>query len=64
MPLGRPFVGTGLSEVAFDVTVLALLVPAWYCIGRLAQKVRLPQITGFVIGGVLCGYSGAHLLAI
>ena len=44
-----------LAEAAHHLTVLGLLVPAWYCIGKLAQKAKLPQISGYVFGGIICG---------
>lgn len=58
MPYASQLGGQGVAETGFHVFVLGLLVPAWFCFGKLAQKAGLPQITGYVIGGVLCGYSG------
>ena len=37
--------------------VLVIVGPAWMGAGRLAQRLKLPQITGYVLGGLLCGPS-------
>ncbi len=50
-----------LAGTVFYYAVLSLLGPAWYCCGQLAQKAKLPQITGYVIGGIICGPSGTDL---
>lgn len=47
-------IGEGLAHYA----ILSLLGPAWFCCGKLAQRAKLPQITGYVIGGIICGPSG------
>ncbi|KAK9842202.1 hypothetical protein WJX81_000261 [Elliptochloris bilobata] len=39
-----------------------MLSPALFLAGRAAQILRLPQITGFVLGGVLVGPFGLNLL--
>jgi Kef-type K+ transport system membrane component KefB len=47
-----------LAGTLVHYAVLSLLGPAWYCCGLLAQRAKLPQITGYVIGGIICGPSG------
>jgi len=47
-----------LTGTLVHYAVLSLLGPAWYCCGQLAQRAKLPQITGYVIGGIICGPSG------
>ena len=42
--------------------VLAIVGPAWMGAGRLAQHVKMPLITGYVLGGLLCGPSFLALL--
>ena len=42
--------------------VLLVLGPAWFGAGNLSQRVKLPQITGFVLGGLLCGPSFLNVL--
>jgi len=51
-----------LTGTLVHYAVLSLLGPAWYCCGQLAQRAKLPQITGYVIGGIICGPSGLNLL--
>lgn len=46
--------------VAF--AVLVIVGPAWMGAGRVAQRFKMPQITGFVLGGLLCGPSFLSLL--
>lgn len=42
--------------------ILVVVGPAWMGAGRVAQRLRMPQITGFVLGGLLCGPSFLNLL--
>ena len=58
MPYATQLGSQNVVDTGFHVLVLSLLVPSWFCFGKLAQKARLPQITGYVIGGVICGHSG------
>lgn len=53
-------VGTPVApaETLRHYFALALLGPAWWCIGKLAQRAKLPLITGYVVGGIVCGPSG------
>ena len=50
------------AQAALHYGALALLGPAWYSAGKLAQRLRLPLITGYVIGGIICGPSGLNVL--
>lgn len=42
---------------------LSVLSPTFWYIGRAAQKLRLPQITGYIAAGILCGPYGLALLS-
>ena len=42
--------------------VLIIVAPAWLGAGRLAQRAKMPMITGYVIAGLLCGPSFLSLL--
>ena len=46
--------GTG-EHFAHAVLVAAVLAPCSYAFGRAARRLRLPQITGYLASGVLCG---------
>ena len=40
-----------------EIGAVAMCLPAWFLAGRLAQQVKLPLITGYLIAGAVSGPS-------
>lgn len=48
---------------ALDWGALLMVTPAWHYIGKVASTAaQLPLITGYLVGGILCGPYGINLL--
>ena len=43
--------------VWLELGAVAMCLPAWFLAGRLAQQVKLPLITGYLIAGAVSGPS-------
>lgn len=41
---------------------VAMCLPAWFMAGRLAQQLKLPSITGYLVAGAISGPSLLQLL--
>jgi hypothetical protein len=44
--------------------VAAVLSPCSYAFGRAARRLKLPQITGYLVSGVVCGPYGLSILSV
>lgn len=51
-----------LARSALDWGALLMVTPAWHYIGKVASTAQLPLITGYLVGGILCGPYGINLL--
>ena len=40
-----------------ELGAVAMCLPAWFLAGRLAQQVKLPLITGYLVAGAISGPS-------
>lgn len=43
--------------VWLELGAVAMCLPAWFLAGRLAQQVKLPLITGYLVAGAVSGPS-------
>ena len=48
--------------VLLSLIILACLVPFWYSVGQGCAFLKLPSITGYIVGGILCGPHVAAIL--
>lgn len=46
----------------FNCAAAAMLGPTWFMAGKVAQRLKLPLITGYLIAGALCGPYALQLL--
>lgn len=51
-----------MPSAVVDFGALCVILPTLYYVGQLAQKARMPLITGYMLGGVLCGPYGLNVL--
>ena len=51
-----------MMGIWLEFGAVAMCLPAWFMAGRLAQQLKLPSLTGYLVAGAISGPSFLQLL--
>ena len=55
MPVWMNWLNSGDSAVPVTIISIALMLAAGFLMTRVTKKLRLPNVTAYIVGGILCG---------
>ena len=55
MPVWMNWLNSGSSAVPVTIISIALMLAAGFLMTRVTKKLRLPNVTAYIVGGILCG---------
>ena len=55
MPVWMSWLNGGDSAVPVTIISIALMLAAGFLMTRVTKKLRLPNVTAYIVGGILCG---------
>ena len=55
MPVWMYWLNSGDSDVPVTIISVALMLAAGFLMTRVTKKLRLPNVTAYIVGGILCG---------
>ncbi len=55
MPVWMNWLNSGASDVPVTIISVALMLAAGFLMTRVTKKLRLPNVTAYIVGGILCG---------